>query len=533
MSRPASALPDDVESLRAIIAAQGEALATKEAELTAAKSGLKVKALEIERLKVQLARLRRMTFGRSSEKLDREIHQLELLLEDLESETSEKDAGAAAPDAAEDEPAAAARPPRRRRRALPDHLPRIEARHAPDAVCGDCGGTMRPVGEDITEVLDYIPGRFQVIRHVRPALSCNGCETMAQAPMPALPIEKGMASPRLLAHVLVAKFCDHLPLYRQSQIHAREGVALSRGQLASWVGKSAALMAPLVATIARHVKAGTHLHADETPVPTLDPGRGKTKTGYQWVYLRDERPHAGPAPPAVLYRYTPDRRAVHPGRELADYEGRLHADGYAGYDKLYQAGEGKPPAVLELSCWAHLRRKIHDVHAQTQTALTREGLALIGKLFAVEQEAAGLPPAERVAIRRAKSRPVLERFDAYITEGLAKLSGKSDLAVALRYARRRWGALTRFVDDGRAEISNNAAERAIRPLAIGRKNYLFAGSDRGGERAAAIYTLIETAKLNGLDPQAYLSAVLTRIAEHPINRIDALLPWNIEIRAEP
>lgn len=530
MPSTAAPLPTDIEALRAIIAAQAAELATerhareaREAELATAKAGLLAKALEVEKLKIQLARLRRLQFGRSSEKIARDIEQLELALEDLEAT-----AAAEAPAAVSAEPPASGEErPKAGRRKLPEHLPRTEIVHTPHDACPSCGGALRTVGEDVTEVLDYIPARFTVLRHVRPALSCRCCESMVQAPMPSLPIERGLPSAGLLAHVLIAKYCDHLPLYRQSAIYAREGVELERSLLADWVGKAAALMEPLAEAIGRHVLAGSVLHADDTPVPVLDPGRGKTKTGRLWVYLRDERPHAGQDPPAVLYRYTPDRKGEHPQRELAGFRGHLHADGYGGFDALYEAGGNGSAAVAEVACMAHVRRKFFDEHAETGSPLAAEALKRIGGLFDIERSLTGQPAEERRRVRQAKARPLLDELAAFLDTTLARIPGKGDLAKAIRYARSRWTALTRYVDDGRLEISNNAAERAIRPLAIGRRNWMFAGSDAGGERAAAIYTLVETAKLNGLDPQPYLRDVLGRIADHPINRVADLLPWNI------
>lgn len=522
-------LPNEVEALRAIIAAQAAELEAErrrreasETELAAAKAGLVAKALEMEKLKIQLARLRRMQFGSSSEKIAREIEQLELSLEDLEATTAAEVTMAGAelsPTALPEAPEARARAGRRK---LPEHLPRTEIVHAPHDACPSCGGTLRKVGEDVTEVLDYIPARFTVIRHVRPALSCRCCEGMVQAPMPSLPIERGLPSAGLLAHVLIAKYCDHLPLYRQSAIYAREGVELERSLLADWVGKAAALMAPLANAIAQHVLAGSVLHADDTPVPVLEPGRGKTKTGRLWVYLRDERPHAGQGPPAVLYRYTPDRKGEHPQRELAGFRGHLHADGYGGFDALYDGGR-----IAEVACMAHVRRKFFDEHVETGSPLAADVLKRIGVLFDIERSLVGLSAEERSLLRQAKARPALDELAAFLDATLLRIPGKGDLAKAIRYARSRWTALTRYVDDGRLELSNNAAERAIRPLAIGRRNWMFAGSDAGGERAAAIYTITQTAKLNGLDPQVYLRDVLDRIADHPINRITDLLPWNI------
>lgn len=515
---PSAALPPDIEALHAVIAAQAS-------DLAAAKAGLVAKTLEVEKLKVQLARLRRLQFGRSSEKLARATEQLELMLEEAEATAAAETPEASAPESDTAVPPEAK--PRRGRRPLPEHLPRHEVVHDSACTCPACGGTMRKVGEDVTEILDYVPGRFQVIRHVRPAYSCRRCEGMVQAPMPALPIERGLPSAGLLAHVLVSKYCDHLPLYRQSAIYARDGVELERSLLAEWVGKAAALTRPLVEAVERHVMVGRRLHADDTPVPVLEPGRGKTRTGRLWVYLRDERPWGGQAPPAVVYRYSPDRKGEHPRDHLGTFRGDLHADGYAGFAELYQAKDGQPPPVSEVACWAHVRRKFHDVHVATTAPVAEEALQRIGALFAVEREIHGLPPDERRRVRQAQSQPVLDDLAGFLDGALGRLSGKSELAGAIRYARSRWPALTRYVDDGHLEIGNNAAERAIRPLALGRKNWLFAGSDAGGERAAAVYTLIETARLNGLDPEAYLRDILGCIAEHPVNRVAALLPWSL------
>jgi transposase len=526
---PVDDLPNDPAALRRMLIAEREALAAQAVELAAAKAGLVSKALEIEKLKVQLARLRRQQFGRSSEKIDRIIEQLELMLDELEAEAATRPmtAGPVAGTVTDEDDGTPVRKKSSGRRPLPEHLPRREIVHNPNCTCPACGGAMRKVGEDISEVLDYIPGHFEVVRHIRPALSCRRCESMMQMPMPSLPVERGRPSAGLLAHILVSKYCDHLPLYRQAGIYAREGVDLDRAVMANWVGKSVWITTPLVEAISEHVMAATTLHGDDTPVPVLAPGAGKTKTGRLWVYLRDERPYAGPAPPAVIYRYSPDRKGERPQRHLARFHGFLHADGYAGFGALYQADGDKPAPVTEVFCWAHVRRKFHDLHL-VGSPLAKEALDRIGRLFDIERAATGLPPALRQRIRQSRALPVIEELAAFFDATLPRLSGKSDLAAAVRYARSRWAALTRYLADGRLEISNNAAERAIRPLALGRKNWLFAGSDTGGDRAAAMYTLIETAKLNGLDPEAYLRHVLGRIADHPINRIAELLPWNID-----
>jgi len=323
----------------------------------------------------------------------------------------------------------------------------------------------------------------------------------------------------------VAKYCDHAPLYRQSAIYARSGVELERSTLADWVGQAAFLLEPLAAAITRHVRAGVALHADDTPVPVLDPGRGKTKTGRLWVLVRDERPWGGPAPPAVSYLYSPDRKGEHARTLLAGCRGFLHADGYAGFNGLYEPDASGTAPLVEVACWAHSRRKLFEVHAATGSAIARETLERMAALFQIEAEINGHAPEHRHAVRRERSLPLLADLRDFLAASFASLSRKSALAGAIRYSLSRWQALCRFAHDGRLEMTNNAAERAIRPLALGRKNYLFAGSDSGGRRAAILYTLIQTAALNGLDPEAYLRNVLARIAEHPINRIDDLLPW--------
>jgi transposase len=410
---------------------------------------------------------------------------------------------------------------------LPAHLPRERVVHEPACACPACGGTrLTRLGEDEREVLEYVPSYFKVVVHVRPRMSCRACETITQAPAPSLPIERGRPGPGLLAHVLVAKYADHLPLHRQSVIYGRTGVELERSTLADWVGQAAFLLEPLAAAITRHVRAGVALHADDTPVPVLDPGRGRTKTGRLWVLVRDERPWSGRAPPAVTYLYSPDRKGEHARTLLQGCRGFLHADGYAGFGGLYAPDPVSGVAPLhEVACWAHGRRKLFEVHAATGSAIAKEALERIAALFEIEARINGQEPGRRRAVRQERSLPLLADLEVFLTSALAGLSRKSSLAVAIRYSLARWPALCRFAHDGRLEMTNNAAERAIRPLALGRKNYLFAGADSGGRRAAILYTLIQTATLDGLDPEAYLRDVLARIADHPINRIDDLLPW--------
>jgi transposase len=543
-------LPDDVAKLKRLVATMDAELALRVGELTAAKNGLLVTQLTIEKLKAQLAKLRREKFGASSERIERVIEQLELALEEAEAAGAEA-AATAAPTSGElaepgplDEDTAPAPPEpasKKKRRTLPPELPRRDVVHTPPDTCKACGGhDLRTVGESVTEVLEYIPGRFEVIRHVRPSCSCRKCEAMMQAPMPDLPIPRGMAGPGLLAHTAIAKFCDHLPLYRQAEIYARDGVELDRGQLAGWLGHIAWLLRPLGELIAEHVMAGRVIHADDTPVDVLAPGAGKAKTGRQWVYLRDERPHAGKAPPAVLYRYTPDRKGEHAQAELARFTGWLHADGYAGFDKLYDIGGGRtvaplqgPPRVAEVACWSHARRKFFDDYKENGSPLAKQALNKIGALFDIERLIAGAPASRRRSVRQRLAKPKIDELAVWLDAQLLKISGKSDLAKAIRYARWRWEALSCYLDDGRLEISNNAAENAIRPVALGRKNWLFAGSDSGGERAALFYTFIRTAKLNGVEPEAYLRDVLTRIGSHPVNRLHELLPWNWTPPATP
>jgi len=383
------------------------------------------------------------------------------------------------------------------------------------------------IGEDVSETLEYVPARFKVIRTVRPKLACRHCDGVLQVPAPVLPIEHGRPGPGLLAHILVSKYADHLPLYRQSQIYAREGVELERSTLADWVGKSTALLSPLVEAIGRHVMDGAAIHADDTPVNVLAPGTGKTKTGRLWVYLRDERDWGSTSPPAAWYRFTEDRKGKWPREHLTDFEGWLHADGYAGFEELYRGGR-----IKEVACLAHVRRKFFDIHLAQGSAIAKEALERIAELYRVEDAVRGKPPEERQQIRQGRAAPQLDSLDHWLRSQLTRISGKSALADAIRYGLARLQRLRPYLDDGRLAIDNNAAERGMRSIAVGRKNWLFAGSEAGGRIAAAAYTLIETAKLNEIDPQAWLTDVLGCIAEHKINRIDELLPWHYDQQAQ-
>lgn len=536
-------LSDDIAELKRLVVAKDAELTAKDVELsaktielTAAKNGLIITQLTIEKLKAQIAKLRREKFGASSERIDRVIEQLELALEEAETAKAEAIAAQAQepePEATNPETPSAEEPKRERkkRRDFPARFPRRDIVHRPPNVCKRCGGTdLRDVSETVTEVLRYVPGHFEVDRHVRPACSCRKCEAMMQAPMPELPIPRGMVDASFLAYIAIAKFCDHIPLYRLAGICARSDLDIDRSQLAEWLGYVAWLLAPLVELIAAHVMAGRVIHCDDTPVPVLAPGAGKTKTGRLWVYLRDERPHAGVASPAVLYRYTADRKGEHCRKELANFTGSLHADGYSGFHKLYEIPDAHltqgPPRVAEVACWSHVRRGFFDEWASHKSAIAKEALDRIGALFDIERPIKGQPPDIRRAVRQRTARPKIDELAVWLDAQLEKLPGKSDLAGAIRYARSRWTELTRYLDDGRLEISNNAAENQIRPLKLGAKNWLFAGSDSGGRRAALFYTLIRTAVLNGLEPEAYLRDVIARIASHPINRLAELLPWN-------
>lgn len=496
-------LPDDPAALKRIIA-------------TMAQDGLTARA-EIARLKFQLARYRRAEFGRSSEKLARDTEQLELALETLETDRAERLATASQAVAAVVE-AEAQKPARR---PLPEHLPREDLRHPAPCTCPSCGGALRKIGDEVTETLDYVPGRFKVIRHIRPKLSCRACDTVVAAPVPDHAIARGRAGAGLLAHIVVSKYDDHLPLYRQAEIFARDGVSLETSTLSGWVGATAAALKPLVDALATDVLAGDTLHVDDTPVPVLAPGTGKTKTGRLWTYVRDERPFAGSRPPAALFFYSPDRKGEHPRAHLREFRGVIHADGYAGFNELFVGGR-----IVEAGCWAHVRRKFFDVHGATGSPTATEALDRIAQLYAVEKTINGSPPDRRQQRRQLQSQPIAEALAAWADSTVRQLSRKSELYAAFRYMRARWTALVRCFDDGRLALDNNPAERALRCVAIGRKNYLFAGSDAGGRRAAAIYSLIESAKLNALNPQHYIADVLARIADHPARRLAELLPWN-------
>ena len=452
----------DADALRSMILSQYELLQARDAQ--------------IEHLTLLIIQLRRMQFGRKSEKLDRKIEQLELQLEDLETRRAES-----APLLEKLLPQAAEEQSKPARRPLPEHLPRETRTIAPkQEACPDCGGALKHLGEDVSEILEYVPATFKVIRQVRTKLSCSCCDRIVQEPAPSRPIDRGLAGPGLLAHVLVSKFADHLPLYRQSEIYERSGIELERSTLAGWVGGASSVLAPLVETVKRHVLDTAKLHGDDTPVPVLAPGNGSTKTARLWTYVRDDRPAGDTAAPAVWFAYSADRKGDHPQQHLKHFRGILQADGYAGFNRLYEEGVIQPAG-----CMAHVRRKFYDLYEAHKSPVAEEALQRIGDLYKIEKTIRGKPPDERREVRQQHARPLLDSMHEWLETTLTKIMQKSDVASAIRYALGHWPALVRFCDDGRIEIDNNAAERALRAIALGRKNYLFVGSNEGGNRAAA------------------------------------------------
>jgi transposase len=530
-----AAFPDDAADLHALLAQRDAVIAERDAALAERDAHLLNARYEIEKLKVQLAALRRERFGKSSERLVAEIGQLEMLIGDLEEDQAEREAAAEKARRTRGKSDTPRQPAVRR--PLPEHLPRETIVHEPVLACR-CGCTdparLTRLGEAVTEVLEKTPARLKVIRHVRPRYACRACETILQAPAPALPIERGRPGPGLMAHVLVSKYLDGLPLYRLSGILAREGVQIERQTLADWVGHGAWWLRPLATAIGTYALAQGVIWTDDTLIRVLAPGRGRTRIGRFWVYAFDPRPWAGTGPPAAFYCYSPDRKGERPREHLAGYAGWLHADAYAGYNALTAAKGGKPQPITHVACMAHARRELFKVYESTKSPIAEEALRRIGELYAIEAAINGQSAGQRRTTRQAQSKPLLEALHEWMLQQRCRLSGKSTLGKALQYALNRWDALTRYVEDGRLSIDNNLAERLLRGIAVTRKNFLFVGSDSGGQRAAIIYTIAETAKLNGLDPEAYIAAILDRLAHgHPISRLNELLPWTFKAQRQP
>ena len=493
---------------------QREALAAAEAHASGA-------AAMIVHLKLVIAKLRREQYGQSAERGRKVLDQLELQLEELEADMAESSLRAEPSAGATSVRAFARRRPMRA--PLPAHLPRERVVIPAPCTCPFCGGRLAKLGEDVTETLEVVPRQWKVIQTVREKFTCRSCERITQPPAPFHPIARARAGASLLAMILYAKFGQHQPLNRQSAVYGREGIKLDTSTLADWVGACSATLAPLTELIRRHVMAAERLHGDDTTVPVL--AKNKTLTGRLWTYVRDDRPFGGRDPPASLFFYSRDRGGEHPRRHLADWVGLLQADAYAGFGELYD-GRRHPGPITEAACWGHARRKFFVLADLRQAPLAIDAVRRIDAIFAIEREINGMVPDRRLAIRQQRIKPIVAELESWMRGERARLSRHAEVAKAIDYMLKRWPSFIRFLDDGRICLTNNAAERALRGIAIGRKAWLFAGSDRGGERAASMFTLIETAKLNGIDPQAWLADVLRRIADHPASRLDQLLPWH-------
>jgi len=530
-------LPDNIEALKAALVIERGRRIVAETDAAFAKARASDDQALIAHLKLQIEKLNRDRYGPRSERTARLLDQLELTLEELETAATEDELAAemAATKTTKVAPFTRKRPSRK---PFPDHLPRERMIIPGPTACACCGGErLSKLGEDITETLEVIPKSWKVIQHVREKFSCRDCEKISQAPAPFHVIARGWAGPSLLAMVLFEKFGQHQPLNRQAERYAKEGVPVSLSTLADQVGGCTAALMPLFKRLEAYVLSAERLHGDDTRVPVL--AKGKTDTGRIWVYVRDDKPFGGPAPPGAVFYYSRDRAGKHPQAHLANYTGIFQADAYEGYGKLYEGGRAPGP-ILEAACWVHARRPFFVMADLAENArrkaqgkkpvaispLALEAVRRIDELFEIERAINGQSPERRRAVRQELSAPLVANLEAWMREQRAKLSRGNDVAKAMDYMLKRWIAFTRFLDDGRICLSNNAAERAVRGIALGRKSWLFCGSDRGGERAAIMYSLIVTAKMNDIDPQAWLADVLARIAEHPVQRLDELLPWN-------
>jgi transposase len=513
--------PDSLEELAALRAIIADQTAKFDAQQAALHAEVEKRDAIIGILRAQLDLLRHARHGASSEKIDRKIEQYELMLEEIEAARAEREACVGlAPLPKLDETTDKAK-----RKPLPDTLATEDKIYQTPCSCPTCGGTsFLKAADKVTQVMEHVPASMKIVRHIEKRMICKGCDATLSGAMPSLPIERGKAGPGLLAHIMVAKFDDHIPLYRLSEIYGRLGIDISRSVMADWVGRVSVLITPLIVLIKAYIAAADRIHTDDTPVDVLEPGRGKTKTGRLWVYVFDGSRYQDPGPRAVAYYYSADRRGEHPAEHLAEFGGVMHADGYGGYKKLYGN------RIVEAACMAHVRRKFHDVIKLKASPVAEEALTRIGALYDIEDRIRGMTADQRRGLRLQHSKPIFDDLKAWITDTLPSVPQKQKLAEAMRYALSRWEALGVYIDDGRVEIDNNIAERAIRPIGIGRKNWLFAGSDAGGERIANVLTMIETAKMHGHNPEIYLTEILTRIKDHPKDKLGELLPWNMPPR---
>ena len=538
MAISGDALPTDVETLQRRLLAREAELAKTQSDLAEARARESSKEAMIAHLQLAIAKMRRELYGQRSERRARLLDQMEFELADLVATASEDELAAERTAVAVGTTVRAFTRKKPSRKPFPEHLPRERIVVPGPTACTCCGSSrLAKLGEDVTETLEVVPRQWKVLQYVREKFTCRACEAISQAPAPFHVLPRGFAGPSLLAMVMFEKYGQHQPLNRQSERCRREGIDLSLSTLADQVGGCAALLRPLYDLIRAHVLAGSRVHGDDTTVPVL--AKGRTITGRAWVYVRDDRPFGGPEPPASVFHYSRDRTGEHPERHLDGYTGILQADAYAGFNRLYDTNR-RPGPLIEAACWSHARRKffeLADIAAKARGKLTviaplaLEAVKRIDAIFAIEREINRIAAAQRLAIRQERSVPLVRDLEDWMRTERARLSRHADVAKAMDYMLKRWAAFSRFLDDGRICLTNNAAERALRGIALGRKAWLFAGSDRGGGRAALMYTLIQTARLNGVDPQAWLADVLARINEHKIRDLDRLLPWNWKPRS--